>query len=65
MDEIADVRAYKKGHSGINVYTLHYKIVILFRGNSQEPIKLLETANEIKCIKQVRLRRDLFNDVLL
>ena len=51
LDEIADVRAYKKGHSGINVYTLHYKIVIVFRGNSIEPIKLIETAKEDKCRK--------------
>jgi hypothetical protein len=56
LNEIAEVRAYKKGHNGINVYTLHYKIVILFRGNSQEPIKLMETAKEEKCRKQVSER---------
>lgn len=53
LDEIEDVLAFKKGHSGINVYTLHYKIVVVFRGNGIEPIKLMETGVEEKCIKQV------------
>lgn len=53
LSEIGDVRAYKKGHSGVNVYTLHYKIVIVFQGNGQDPIKLMETAKEEKCRKQV------------
>lgn len=34
LSEIADVRAYKRGHNGVNVYTLHYKIVVIFSGNS-------------------------------
>ena len=51
LDEIVDVRAYKLGHNGINVYTLHYKIVAVFRGSNMEPIKIMETAKEEKCIK--------------
>lgn len=56
LSEIGDVRAYKRGHDGVNVYTLHYKIVIVFQGNSQDPIKLMETAKEEKCRKQVRVQ---------
>lgn len=51
LNEIAEVRAYKRGHNGVNVYTLHYKIVIVFMANSQDPIKLMETAKEEKCRK--------------
>lgn len=54
LDEIVDVRAYKRGHEGINVYTLHYKIMVVFRGDNIEPIKIMETAVEKKCRKQVR-----------
>ncbi len=43
LDEIADVRAYKEGHRGVNIYTLHYTIMVLFRGNNREAIKLMET----------------------
>ena len=31
LDDIVDVKAYKRGHNGVNVYTLHYKIMIEFR----------------------------------
>lgn len=53
LDDIIAVRPYKKGHAGINVYTLHYKIMIFFRDNCIEPIKLTDTASEEKCVKQV------------
>ena len=49
MHDIVDVKAYKKGNSGINVYTLHYKIMIEFR--NIPAIKLTETGVENKCIK--------------
>ncbi|CDW82308.1 UNKNOWN [Stylonychia lemnae] len=53
MHDIVDVKGYKKGHSGINVYTLHYKIMIEFR--NIPAIKLTETGIENKCIKQVNI----------
>jgi hypothetical protein len=44
LDEIADVKAYKMGHQGVNIYTLHYKIVVVFKDGSYEPVNVLETA---------------------
>lgn len=41
MHEISDVKAYKKGHNGVNVYTLHYKIMVEFR--NMPPLKIWET----------------------
>ncbi len=49
MRDIIDVKAYKKGHSGVNTYTLYYKIMIMFKND--HPLKLTETAVEEKCIK--------------
>jgi len=54
LEDVVDVRSYKKGHNGINIYTLHYKIMIVFRGANSDPLKLMETAIESKCKKQVR-----------
>ena len=53
MDDISEVKAYKEGHMGVNVYTLHYKIVILFKDGNFEPVKVIETALKNKCIRQV------------
>jgi hypothetical protein len=54
LDEIQEVKAFKEGHEGINVYTLHYKIIVFFKNGGYEPIKVLETALRNKCLKQVR-----------
>ena len=51
LEYVSDVKAYKEGHQGINVYTLHYKIMILFRDGNYEPVKVIETAIRTKCIK--------------
>eukprot|EP00347_Sterkiella_histriomuscorum_P023260 403335334 len=53
LSDIIDIKCYKRGHSGVNVYTIHYKVMIEFR--SSAPIKLTETGVESKCIKQVCL----------
>lgn len=53
MRTITDVKAYKKGHIGLNTYTLYYKIMILF--SNEVPLKLTDTALEEKCIKQTCL----------
>lgn len=49
MNEIVDIKAYKKGHSGVNIYTLHYKIMAEFR--TLPPFKITETSKEEKCIR--------------
>ena len=54
LDEIADVKAYKGGHQGVNIYTLHYKIIVMFKDGGYQPVQVLETALKDKCIKQVR-----------
>lgn len=42
--DITEIKAYKKGHNGINVYTIHYKIMIEFE--HYPPFKLTETGSE-------------------
>jgi hypothetical protein len=49
MSEIIDIKAYKKGHSGVNIYTLHYKIMAEFR--NLPPFKITETVQEDKCVR--------------
>lgn len=49
LGEIVDIKAYKRGHQGVNVYTLHYKIIAEFK--TLPPFKITETALETKCIK--------------
>jgi hypothetical protein len=52
LRDIVDVRAYKNGHSGVHIFTIHYRIVVIFGGNNNiEPIKVLETGVESKCKK--------------
>ena len=51
LDEILDVKAYKIGHQGVNIYTLHYKIVVVFKDGGYEPVNVLETAIQDKCKK--------------
>ena len=51
MDEMRNIRAYKKGHAGINFYTLHYEIIVDFR--QMAPVKVLESQNVDKIKKQV------------
>ena len=49
LNEIVDIKAYKRGHSGVNIYTLHYKIMAVFQ--HRPPVKIADTAKEEKCIK--------------
>ena len=53
LSDIAQVKGIKKGHSGVNVYTMHYKIIVEFQ--NMPPVKILETQNRTKVIKQVRI----------
>ncbi len=50
INEIRNIRILKKGHEGINVYTIHYKVVILF--NDRTHISILETGDRHKARRQ-------------
>ncbi len=43
MKDIHQVTAYKRGHSGVNVYTVHYKMIVEF--TNMPPVKILESQN--------------------
>ena len=51
LDDISAVRGLKKGHDGINVNTVHYKVEINFTSNT--PVKILESIYREKVRKQV------------
>jgi len=51
LKDITNVVSYKKGHEGINHYTLHYTIRAEFRHHA--PMLILESASRSKIIKQV------------
>jgi hypothetical protein len=52
LNEITNIVSYKKGHEGINHYTLHYTIRAEFKHHV--PMLILESASRSKIIKQVR-----------
>ena len=41
LKDLTNVRAVKKGHDGVNFYTLHYTIQAEFR--NARPVKILES----------------------
>jgi hypothetical protein len=53
LNEISGIYAVRRGHSGINLNTIHYKIIIEINGTHQ--VKVLETSRRAKCKWQVRL----------
>ena len=56
LSRVHNVRAVKKGHDGINFYTLHYVIQAEFR--NEPPIKLLESSKKDKIVQQALLIRN-------
>ncbi len=44
LADISEIKAYKKGHNGVNVYTIHYRIEIEFLNHPN--FKLSETGSE-------------------
>ena len=48
LSRVSNVRCVKKGHDGINFYTLHYVIQAEFR--NEPPIKILESSKREKII---------------
>jgi len=53
LGDITNVKGVKKGHSGVNVYTLHYKVIVEFK--NIPPVKILETQNGAKVRRQICL----------
>lgn len=51
LNEITNIVSYKKGHEGINHYTLHYTIRAEFKHHV--PMLILESASRSKIVKQV------------
>ena len=56
LQSVKNIRAIKKGHDGVNFYTLHYVIQAEFR--NEPPIKLLESSKRDKIIQQALLIRN-------
>ena len=53
---VTNVRCVKKGHDGVNFYTLHYIIQAEFRNTP--PIKILESSKREKIVQQTLLIRN-------
>ena len=51
IKNIRDVRCFKKGHEGVQFYTVRYVIQAEFK--NQRPIKILESQQKTKMIKQM------------
>lgn len=56
FSEITNVTSFKKGHEGINNYTLHYTIRVEFK--HQPPMTIITSASKTKIIKQMYLIRN-------
>ena len=47
LKEVENLRAFKKGHEGINFYTLHYTLQAEFN-SEQPPVKIWDSQDEKK-----------------
>lgn len=56
LSRVTNIRAVKKGHDGVNFYTLHYVIQAEFK--DQAPIKILESSKRDKIVQQTLLIRN-------
>lgn len=54
LGDVVGISVIKKGHEGINFYTLHYVIQAEFKKG--RPVKILESQNKEKIVKQVSKR---------
>lgn len=45
LKEVSNIRAFKKGHEGINFYTLHYAINVEFN-TDEAPVKIWDSPNK-------------------
>ena len=49
LTHLSNIRGFKKGHAGVNYYTLHYVIQAEFK--TCAPVRILESQNRQKIIK--------------
>ena len=56
LSRVNNIRCVKKGHDGVNFYTVHYIIQAEFRGEA--PIKILESSKREKIVQQTLLIRN-------
>lgn len=56
LSRVSNIRCVKKGHDGINFYTLHYVIQAEFA--NEPPIKILESSKRDKIVQQSLLIRN-------
>ena len=56
LTRVSNIRCVKKGHDGVNFYTLHYVLQAEFR--NEPPIKLLESSKREKIVQQALLIRN-------
>ena len=53
LSDVRGVRALCRGHSGVNVYTIHYKIIVELADHPS--VKILETQSKKKVKRQVSI----------
>ena len=56
LRDIHNIRGIKKGHEGVNFYTLHYVIYAEFR--NKPSVKIMESQNRDKIVKQLVMMRN-------
>ena len=56
LSRVSNIRCVKKGHDGVNFYTLHYVIQAEFP--NEPPIKILESSKRDKIVQQSLLIRN-------
>jgi len=56
LSQVKNIRCVKKGHDGVNFYTLHYVIQAEF--SNEAPIKILESSKREKIVQQTLLIRN-------
>ena len=56
LHQVHNIRGIKKGHEGVNFYTVHYVIVAEFR--NKPAVKIMESQNREKIIKQLVMVRN-------
>lgn len=56
LTRVTNIRVVKKGHDGLNFYTVHFTIQAEF--HQQAPIKILESKNREKIVQQALLIRN-------
>ena len=49
LHQVHNIRGIKKGHEGVNFYTVHYVIVAEFR--NKPAVKIMESQNREKIVK--------------